>query len=70
MSGLRLVVYVRVSRKDERPENQEYAIFRWAAEMKRDFICQRIREVLTRLKAQGEHVGSLRSGLRRRAAAS
>jgi DNA invertase Pin-like site-specific DNA recombinase len=32
MSGLRLVVYVRVSREDERPENQEYAIFKWAAE--------------------------------------
>jgi len=30
--ALRLVAYVRVSREDERPENQEYAIFRWAAE--------------------------------------
>jgi DNA invertase Pin-like site-specific DNA recombinase len=29
---MRLVAYVRVSRDDERPENQEYAIFRWAAE--------------------------------------
>jgi DNA invertase Pin-like site-specific DNA recombinase len=32
MSSLRLVAYVRVSREEERPENQEYAIFRWAAE--------------------------------------
>ncbi|MCC6020955.1 MAG: recombinase family protein [Thermoproteaceae archaeon] len=30
--ALRLVAYVRVSREDERPENQEFAIFRWAAE--------------------------------------
>jgi DNA invertase Pin-like site-specific DNA recombinase len=29
---MRLVAYVRVSRDDERPENQEYAIFKWAAE--------------------------------------
>jgi DNA invertase Pin-like site-specific DNA recombinase len=29
---MRLVAYVRVSREDERPENQEYAIFKWAAE--------------------------------------
>jgi DNA invertase Pin-like site-specific DNA recombinase len=29
---MRLVAYVRVSRDDEWPENQEYAIFRWAAE--------------------------------------
>jgi DNA invertase Pin-like site-specific DNA recombinase len=29
---MRLVAYVRVSRDDEQPENQEYAIFRWAAE--------------------------------------
>ena len=33
MSGLRLVVYVGVSREDERPENQKCAIFRWAAVM-------------------------------------
>ncbi len=57
MSGLRLVVYVRVSREDERPENQMYAIFRWAAEMKRELICQRIKEVPACLKAQGGHVG-------------
>ncbi len=29
---MRLVAYVRVSRDGERPENQEYAIFKWAAE--------------------------------------
>jgi len=29
---MRLVAYVRVSRDDEQPENQEHAIFRWAAE--------------------------------------
>ena len=29
---MRLVAYVRVSRDDERPENQEYAIFCWADE--------------------------------------
>ena len=29
---MRLVAYVRVSRDDERFENQEYAVFRWAAE--------------------------------------
>jgi DNA invertase Pin-like site-specific DNA recombinase len=29
---MRLVAYVRISRDDERPENQEYAVYRWAAE--------------------------------------
>ena len=29
---MRLAAYVRVSRDDEQPENQEHAIFRWAAE--------------------------------------
>jgi len=29
---MRLAAYVRISRDDERPENQEYAIFKWAAE--------------------------------------
>jgi DNA invertase Pin-like site-specific DNA recombinase len=29
---MRLVAYVRVSRDDEQPENQEHAIYRWAAE--------------------------------------
>jgi len=29
---MRLIAYVRVSRDDERPENQEYAVYRWAAE--------------------------------------
>jgi DNA invertase Pin-like site-specific DNA recombinase len=29
---MRLVAYVRVSREDEQPENQEFAIFKWAAE--------------------------------------
>ncbi|MFZ8810441.1 MAG: recombinase family protein [Pyrobaculum sp.] len=29
---MRLVAYIRVSRDDEQPENQEYAIFKWAAE--------------------------------------
>ncbi len=33
------------------------SVLGWAAEMGREFICQRIREVLARLKAQGEHVG-------------
>jgi predicted site-specific integrase-resolvase len=30
--GMRLVAYVRVSREDERLENQEYAVYRWATE--------------------------------------
>lgn len=29
---MRFAAYVRVSRDDEQPENQEHAIFRWAAE--------------------------------------
>jgi len=29
---MRLVAYIRVSREDEQPENQEFAIFKWAAE--------------------------------------
>jgi len=29
---VRLVAYVRVSQEEERPENQEYAIYRWAAQ--------------------------------------
>jgi DNA invertase Pin-like site-specific DNA recombinase len=29
---MRLVAYVRVSREDERLENQEYAVYRWATE--------------------------------------
>ena len=29
---MRLVGYIRVSREDERPENQEHIIYRWAAE--------------------------------------
>jgi len=29
---MRLAAYVRVSRDDEQPENQEHAIYRWAAE--------------------------------------
>ncbi|MFZ8841369.1 MAG: recombinase family protein, partial [Pyrobaculum sp.] len=29
---MRLAAYVRISRDDERPENQEFAIFKWAAE--------------------------------------
>jgi DNA invertase Pin-like site-specific DNA recombinase len=29
---MRLVAYIRVSREDERPENQEYAVYRWVAE--------------------------------------
>jgi len=29
---MRFVAYVRVSRDDEQPENQEHAIFKWAAE--------------------------------------
>ena len=29
---MRLVAYVRVSRDDERPENQEFAVYKWAAE--------------------------------------
>jgi DNA invertase Pin-like site-specific DNA recombinase len=30
--SFRLIAYVRVSSEDERPENQEYAISKWAAE--------------------------------------
>jgi Site-specific recombinases, DNA invertase Pin homologs len=29
---VRLVGYIRISREDEQPENQEHAIYRWAAE--------------------------------------
>jgi DNA invertase Pin-like site-specific DNA recombinase len=29
---MRLVAYVRVSREDERLENQGYAVYRWATE--------------------------------------
>jgi DNA invertase Pin-like site-specific DNA recombinase len=29
---MRLLAYVRISRDDEQPENQEFAIFKWAAE--------------------------------------
>jgi Site-specific recombinases, DNA invertase Pin homologs len=29
---MRLVAYIRVSREDEQPENQEFAVYRWAAE--------------------------------------
>ncbi|MFZ8810757.1 MAG: recombinase family protein [Pyrobaculum sp.] len=29
---MRLVAYIRVSRDDEQPENQEYAVYKWAAE--------------------------------------
>jgi DNA invertase Pin-like site-specific DNA recombinase len=29
---MRLVACVRVSREDEQLENQEYAVYRWAAE--------------------------------------
>jgi DNA invertase Pin-like site-specific DNA recombinase len=29
---MRLVAYIRVSREDEKPENQEYAVYRWVAE--------------------------------------
>jgi len=29
---VRLIAYVRVSRDDERPENREYAVYKWAAE--------------------------------------
>jgi DNA invertase Pin-like site-specific DNA recombinase len=28
---MRLIGYVRVSQPDEQPENQEYAIYKWAA---------------------------------------
>lgn len=29
---MRLIAYVRISQEDEKPENQEYAVFKWAAE--------------------------------------
>jgi DNA invertase Pin-like site-specific DNA recombinase len=29
---MRLVAYIRVSRDDEQPENQEFAVYKWAAE--------------------------------------
>jgi DNA invertase Pin-like site-specific DNA recombinase len=29
---MKLVAYIRVSREDEQPENQEFAVYRWAAE--------------------------------------
>ncbi len=41
---MRLVAYVRVSRDDERPENQEYAIFKWAAERGHQII-ETVRDV-------------------------
>jgi DNA invertase Pin-like site-specific DNA recombinase len=41
---MRLAAYIRVSRDGERPENQEYAIYRWAAE-KGHQIIEAVRDV-------------------------
>jgi DNA invertase Pin-like site-specific DNA recombinase len=41
---MRLIAYVRVSREDEQPENQEHAIFKWAAERGHQIV-EAIRDV-------------------------
>jgi len=41
---MRLVAYVRVSREDEQPENQEFAIFKWAAERSHQVV-ETVRDV-------------------------
>jgi DNA invertase Pin-like site-specific DNA recombinase len=48
---------VRVPRGDKQVEDQEYAVYKRAAEMEREFIRERTREALARLKAQGKPVG-------------
>jgi putative DNA-invertase from lambdoid prophage Rac len=48
---------VRVPRGGKQVEDQEYAVYKWAAEMEREFIRERTREAIARLKAQGKHVG-------------
>ena len=48
---------VCVPRGGKQVEDQEYAVYKWAAEMEREFIRERIREALARLKAQGKTVG-------------
>jgi DNA invertase Pin-like site-specific DNA recombinase len=48
---------VRVPRGDKQVEDQEYAVYKWAAEMEREFIRERTREALAKLKAQGKPVG-------------
>jgi|GEM_PF-2885236 hypothetical protein len=44
---MRLAAYIRVSRDDERLENQEYAVYRWAAE-KGHQIIEAVRDVVSR----------------------
>jgi len=51
------------------PGRRKYAVYRWAAEREREFIRERTREALARLKAHGKPSGGLRSGRRLRAAA-
>jgi len=41
---MRLVAYIRVSREDEQPENQEFAVYRWAAERGHQII-EAVRDV-------------------------
>jgi DNA invertase Pin-like site-specific DNA recombinase len=41
---MRLVAYIRVSRDDEQPENQEFAVYRWAAERGHQII-EAVRDV-------------------------
>jgi DNA invertase Pin-like site-specific DNA recombinase len=48
---------IRVPRGDAQLEDQEYAVYKRAAEMERELIRERTREALMRLKAQGKHVG-------------
>jgi hypothetical protein len=42
---------VRVPRGGKQVEDQDYAVYKWAAEMEREFIRERTREALARLKA-------------------
>jgi DNA invertase Pin-like site-specific DNA recombinase len=55
-----LVAYVRVSREDEQPENQEYAIFRWAAERAHQIV-----EVVRDVGVSGALPPAQRPGWRR-----
>ncbi|MFZ8811148.1 MAG: hypothetical protein ACO2PN_23970 [Pyrobaculum sp.] len=61
---------VRVSRGGKQVEDQGYAVYKWAAEMEREFIREHAREALARLKAQGKPSAGRRSGRRPRGGAS
>jgi DNA invertase Pin-like site-specific DNA recombinase len=57
---MRLAAYVRVSRDDEQPENQEHAIFRWAAERGHQIV-----EVVRDVGVSGALPPAQRSGWQR-----